>query len=87
VGIRIAAFNSLRPFEPANAPIAGENEMYNRVLGMIAEAEAALDTAYGLVDRLQGNGFDQDDLLMIAEQKRTLDNFHDEIAKRFRERL
>jgi hypothetical protein len=61
--------------------------MYNRVLGMIAEAEAALDTAYGLVGRLQGTGFDQDDLLLIAEQKRALDTFHDVMAQRFRDRL
>jgi hypothetical protein len=61
--------------------------MYNRVLGMIAEAEAAFDTAYGLVERLQGKGFDNDDLLMIAEQKRALDTFHDTMAKRFRDRL
>jgi hypothetical protein len=61
--------------------------MYNRVLGMIAEAEAALATAYGLVERLQGKGFDQDDLLMIAQQKRALDIFHDTMAKRFRNRL
>jgi hypothetical protein len=60
--------------------------MYNRVLGMIAEAEAALDTAHGLMGRLQGKGFDQDDLLMIAEQKRALDTFHDTMAKRFRDR-
>jgi hypothetical protein len=61
--------------------------MYNRVLGMIAEAEAALDTAYGLVDRLQGKSFDKVDLLMIAHQKRALDTFHDVMAKRFRDRL
>ena len=61
--------------------------MYNRVLGMIDEAEAALDTAYGLVDRLQGKGFDQDDLLMIAQQKRVMATFHDVMAKRFRDRL
>ena len=61
--------------------------MYNRVLGMIAEAEDALATAIGLVERLQGKGFDQDDLLMIAQQKRALDTFHDTMAKRFRERL
>jgi hypothetical protein len=61
--------------------------MYNRVLGMIAEAEAAFDTAYGLVERRQGKGFDQDDLLMIAEQKRVLATFHDMMAKRFRGRL
>jgi hypothetical protein len=60
--------------------------MYNRVLGMIAEAEAVLATAYGLVNRLQGKGFDQDDLLMIAEQKRALGAFHDVMAKRFRDR-
>lgn len=54
---------------------------------MIAEAEAAFDTAYGLVERLQGKGFDNDDLLMIAEQKRALDTFHDTMAKRFRDRL
>lgn len=61
--------------------------MYNRVLGMIAEAEAAFDTAYGLVDRLQGKGFDRDDLLMIAEQRQVLATFHDTMAKRFRNRL
>ena len=61
--------------------------MNNRVLGMIADAEAALDTAYGLVDRLQDKGFDQDDLLLIAEQKRALATFHDTMAKRFRDRL
>jgi hypothetical protein len=61
--------------------------MYNRVLGMIDEAEAALDTAYGLVGRLQGKGFDQDDLLMIAQQKRVMATFHDVMAKRFRDRL
>ena len=61
--------------------------MYNRVLGMIADAEAALDTAYGLVGRLQGKGFDQDDLLMIAQQKRVMATFHDVMAKRFRDRL
>jgi hypothetical protein len=60
--------------------------MYNRVLGMIAEAEDALATAYGLVERLQGKGFDQDDLRMVAEQKRALDIFHDTMAKRFRDR-
>jgi hypothetical protein len=54
---------------------------------MIAEAEAALDTAHGLVSRLQEKGFDQDDLLMIAEQKRALDTLHDKMAKRFRDRL
>jgi len=55
---------------------------------MIAEeAEDALATAYGLVERLQGKDFDQDDLQLIAEQKRALDKFHDEMAKRFRERL
>jgi hypothetical protein len=61
--------------------------MYNRVLGMIDEAEAALDTAHGLVGRLQGKGFDKDDLLLIAEQKRALATFHDIMAKRFRDRL
>jgi hypothetical protein len=61
--------------------------MYNRILGMIAEAEAAFDTAYGLVDRLQGKGFDKDDLLMIAQHKRALARFHDTMAKCFRDRL
>jgi biopolymer transport protein ExbD len=60
--------------------------MYNRVLGMIADAEAAFETAYGLVDRLQGKGFDKVDLLMIAHQKQALDTFHDKMAKRFRDR-
>jgi hypothetical protein len=60
--------------------------MYNRVLGMIAEAEDALATAYGLVDRLQGKGFDKVDLLMIAHQKQALDTFHDMMAKQFRDR-
>ena len=60
--------------------------MYNRVLGMIADAEAALDTAYGLVDRLQGKVFDQDDLLLFAQQHRALTTFHDMMAERFRDR-
>ncbi len=61
--------------------------MYNSVLGMIADAEAAFDTAYGIVDRLQGKGFDQDDLLLFAQQYRALTTFHDMMAKRFRDRL
>ncbi len=62
MGIRITTSN---PFIREVSPLlthlwAWTAEMYNRVLGLIAEAEAALETAYGLVDRLQGKGFDQE---------------------------